>query len=182
LAVAIKGERMQGCCSTTPASRRGVLKALALGGGASLMLTGRAAAAGHCEVLLLSCMDYRLADELAAYMQGRGLKDNYDHVILAGASLGALTDKRPDWGHTFWEHLDAAIQLHRIGKVMVIDHRDCGAYRLFLGEAAAKDPDTELASHAEQLRRLRTAIKGKHAELEVELGLMALDGSVQTIA
>lgn len=163
-----------------PMSRRGAFRVLALGGGAALLLAGRARA-GHCEVLLLSCMDYRLNDDLVAYMDGRGLKDDYDHVILAGASLGALTDQRPDWGKTFWEHLDAAIALHHIARVMVIDHRDCGAYRLFLGEAAVKDPATELASHETQLRRLRDAIKGRHPELEVELGLMALDGTVQAV-
>jgi carbonic anhydrase len=170
-----------GCIGHRHQSRRGALKALALGGGASLLLMGRAQA-GHCEVLLLSCMDYRLNDDLVTYMNGRGLKDNYDHVVLAGASLGALTEQKPDWGRTFWQHLDAAIALHHIAKVMVVDHRDCGAYKLLLGEAAVKDPATELASHEAQLRRLRAAIKDKHPELEVELGLMALDGAVQTIA
>jgi carbonic anhydrase len=176
---------MADCCTpdrvTAPVSRRGAFKALALGGGATLLLAGQARA-GHCEVMLLSCMDYRLNDDLVAYMDGRGLKDDYDHVILAGASLGALVEQRPDWGRTFWEHLDAAIQLHHISKVMVIDHRDCGAYRLFLGEAAARDPETELASHTVKLHALRDAIKAKHPELEVELGLMALDGTVQTVA
>ena len=121
-----------------PSSRRSVLRTIALGGGAALLTTLplAARAAGHADVLLLSCMDYRLMDEVSAYMQGRGLKDAYDHVILAGASLGALTDKRPDWGRTFFQHLDVAIQLHKVKKVMVVDHRDCGAYRVFLGEAA----------------------------------------------
>lgn len=176
---------MADCCASdqlkAPMSRRRAFRTLALGGGAALLLAGRARA-GHCDVLLLSCMDYRLNDDLVAYMDGRGLKDDYDHVILAGASLGALTDQRPDWGKTFWQHLDAAIALHHIAKVMVIDHRDCGAYRLFLGEAAVKDPATELAAHEVQLRKLRAAIKGGHPELEVELGLMALDGTVLTVA
>jgi carbonic anhydrase len=172
---------MQNCCLTRPQSRRGALKTIALGGGASLLLAGRAFA-GHCDVLLLSCMDYRLIDDLVTFMDSRGLQGNYDHVILAGASLGAVTDKMPDWGHTFWEHLDTAIQLHHIKKVMVIDHRDCGAYKLLLGDAAVKDPATELASHTEELHRLRALIKTKHADLEVELGLMELTGEVAPIA
>ena len=165
-------------------SRRTALRAMALGGGAALLvgLPLAARAAGHCDVLLLSCMDYRLMDEVAAYMDGRGLKDGYDHVILAGASLGALTDKRPAWGKTFWEHLDAAIQLHAIKKVMVIDHKDCGAYRLFLGEAAVSTPARELGAHELYLRKLRAGISKRHPKLEVELGLMGLDGKVQTIA
>jgi len=104
---------MDDCCLTLPASRRGVLRSLALGGGASLLLA-RPAFAGHCDVLLLSCMDYRLLDDLASFMASRGYQGNYDHVILAGASLGVLTTRMPDWGRTFWQHLDAAIQLHQI--------------------------------------------------------------------
>lgn len=154
---------------------------LALGGGASLLLARRALA-GHCDVLLLSCMDYRLVDDLVSFMDSRGLQGNYDHVVLAGASLGAVSEKVPDWNRTFWEHLDAAIQLHQIKRVMVVDHRDCGAYRLLLGDAAVKDPATELASHADQLHKLRAQIKSRHPDLEVELGLMELTGEVAQIA
>ena len=174
------------CMAEPPkASRRGFLTRVALGGGAALLsslpLTA-ARAAGHVDVLLLSCMDYRLMDEVAAYMQGRGLKDAYDHVILAGASLGALTTRRPDWGRTFFEHLAVAIQLHHVKKVMVLDHRDCGAYRVFMGADAVKTPEAETAVHARYLKLLRTQIRKRHPELEVELGLMALDGTVETIS
>ena len=164
-------------------SRRSALRAIALGGGAALLTSLPAAAvAGHVDVLLLSCMDYRLMDDVSAYMQGRGMKDAYDHLILAGASLGALTDKRPAWGKTFWEHLEVAIQLHSVKKVMVIDHRDCGAYRVFLGEAAVSTPAKELAEHELYLRKLRAEIRKRHPKLEVELGLMGLDGKVQTMS
>jgi carbonic anhydrase len=172
---------MGDCCLNAPVSRRAAFRTIALGGGVSLLLT-RPALAGHCDVLLLSCMDYRLLDDLAAFMDSRGLKGNYDHVVLAGAALGVLTTKMPDWGRTFWEHLDTAIQLHHVSKVMVIDHRDCGAYRLLLGDAAVKDAATELASHTDQLHRVRAAIKSRHADLEVELGLMELTGEVAQIA
>ena len=170
--------------SNQGASRRGALRTLVLGAGAALLTTlaaPGAQAAGHVDVLLLSCMDYRLMDELAAYMDSRGLKDAYDHVILAGASLGALADKRPGWGRTFFEHLDVAIQLHQVRKVMVIDHKDCGAYRVFLGEAAVATPAKELEVHTLYLRKLRGLILKRHPKLEVELGLMGLDGRVQSI-
>ena len=51
-------------------------------------------AAGQADALLLSCMDYRLLDATARYMAAHGLKGKYDHVILAGASLGATTSTR----------------------------------------------------------------------------------------
>lgn len=180
---------MTDCCShaTLPLtlSRRGAFGLIALGAGVSLLSTlapGVARARGHTERLLLTCMDYRLTDDTVAYMEGHGYHDKYDHVVLAGASLGALTDKFPSWGETFWTHLDVAINLHHIHKVMVIDHRDCGAYKVILGAETVDTPEKELAIHAQQLHALRDAIKQRHPNLEVELALMDLDGKVEEIA
>jgi hypothetical protein len=127
-------------------------------------------------------MDYRLVDDVERYMAGRKLRDRYDHVVLAGASLGAVTDRYPAWKQTFWDHLDIAILLHRIHTVILLDHRDCGAYKVILGEAHAKDTATERAAHATQLHTLKGQIAARHASLKVEMLLMALDGSVEAIA
>lgn len=140
-----------------------------------------APAAHGIDVLLLTCMDFRLQNETVNYMDRRGLRDKYDHIVLAGASIGVLAEQRPEWGMVFWDHLDTAIQLHKIRKVMVLDHLDCGAYKLFLGEAAVREPAAEASAHAQRLRLLRSAINQQNAMLEVELGVMALDGSVQSV-
>ena len=149
---------------------------------ASTVAAHQAQAAGKTDALLLSCMDFRLMNEIEQYMSQRGLRDNYDHIVLAGASLGALTDKFPAWNKTFWEHLDIAIQLHHIETVIVMDHRDCGAYKVILGEDFAKDPARETAAHRKELLALRTAIQKKYPKMKVELTLMALDGKVETIS
>ncbi len=136
-------------------NRRKFLQLAALGGGASLLAVAAsppaASAAGATDALLLSCMDFRLMDDIERYMAGRGLRDKYDHVVLAGASLGAITDKYPAWNRTFWEHLDIAIKLHDIHTVIVMDHRDCGAYKVILGAEHVRDPGVETDAHAAQL-------------------------------
>src|SRR5579863_727483 len=169
------------CCQATITDRRRFLTLAGAGAGAMLLgLAPRlAAAAGAADALLLNCIDYRLTDKVTDYMAGRGLKEKYDQVILAGASLGAVTSRYPDWGKTFREHLDIAIQLHGVGRVIVIDHRDCGAYREFLGKDLTGD--AEKALHATELRRLARRIHTTHPKLAVETLLMALDGSVETI-
>jgi carbonic anhydrase len=165
--------------------RRTFLKLCVLGGGVSLLAftlpDSMARAAGKADVLLLSCMDYRLIDETERYMSSRGLRDKYDHVILAGASLGALTDKYPAWNKTFWEHLDIAIQLHHIHKVIVIDHRDCGAYKVIFGEDFSIDPAKETAIHSDNLKKLHKQIREKYPVLEIELLLMNLDGEIEEV-
>ena len=81
--------------TSLPSTRRRFLTLASLGGGAALLgLAPRVAhAAGDVDSVVLSCMDYRLMDDVGVYMNGRGLKDNYDHLILAGASLGAVTQQ-----------------------------------------------------------------------------------------
>ncbi|HEX4112957.1 MAG TPA: carbonic anhydrase [Stellaceae bacterium] len=173
------------CPCNRPAAidRRHFTSLAAAGGAAMIALAPRLArAAGEADALLLTCMDYRLTGKVTDYMSGQGLAGKYDHVILAGASLGAVTSKFPDWGRTFRQHLDVAIELHRIHEVIVIDHRDCGAYKVILGRDDAGDPAAETKIHAEMLHRLRAEIHREHPTLGVRLGLMALDGSVEPIA
>jgi carbonic anhydrase len=170
-------------------SRRGFLRLAALcglalpgaGAVATLFPARSAQAAGSVEALLLSCMDFRLMDEIERYMTERGLRDNYDHVVLAGASLGAVTDRYPAWNRTFWDHLGIAIELHHIRRVIVMDHRDCGAYKVIFGEDFAADAERETAVHRGKLHELAGLLKERHPALEVELLLMSLDGSVEAI-
>ena len=76
--------------------------------------------------------------------------------------------------------MQVAIDLHGIHKVVVIDHRDCGAYKVILGKDLT-DPKQEFEAHAAQMRSLRQDINQRHPKLEVALHLMALDGTVETV-
>lgn len=167
--------------------RRGFLKIAAAGAGAAALGTlalGSVARAadGNVEALLLSCMDYRLVDDVTRYMDGRGLTNKYDQVILAGASLGAINDQFPAWGTVFFDHVQVALDLHHIAKVIIMDHRDCGAYKVILGQDFSKDVEAETAIHAQQLQKVSTELGARFPSLGVELLLMSLDGSVEVIS
>jgi carbonic anhydrase len=142
---------------------------------------------GGTDALLLSCMDYRLTDEIADYMQNQiHMKRKYDYVILAGASLGVNNTKYPNWGKTFWEHLNTAIALHGIHEVIIMDHRNCGAYKLLLGkdfpaDASPAQLKEETEVHKHQLDTLAKTIHDKYPNLEVETLLMSLNGDVEEI-
>jgi hypothetical protein len=142
----------------------------------------QAFAAPGTEALLLNCIDYRLTSATTRYMAKRHMDGKYDQFILAGAALGAETDKFPAWGTTFWEHVQVAIDLHGIRKIIVMDHRDCGAYKVILGLDLAAKPKEEFDAHATQMRSLRADIGRRHPQLAVELLLMGLDGKVETVA
>jgi hypothetical protein len=133
-------------------------------------------------ILLLSCMDLRLLDEIVAFMDGKDLTNRYDHVILAGASLGVMYEGNPHWAQTFWDHLDVARELHDIREVHIMDHRECGAYRKLLGLDFKGDPDGETRAHAEVAHRLKAAILERHPDLRVKCFLMDLSGSAIELA
>lgn len=165
--------------------RRQFMKLAAVGVGAGLAATtaapGAARASGKAKALMLSCMDYRLVDDFVRFMDAHDLHDAYDHVVLAGASLGAISDRFAAWHGTFWAHLDVAIQLHQVEEVIVLDHRDCGAYKLALGAEAVDTPEKEMQVHSETMRAFAAAVREKHPTLAVRGWLMALDGSTEEV-
>ncbi len=134
---------------------------------------------GGAEALLLSCMDYRLVDDIVHYMDGRGMTNKYDHIILAGASLGAVS-KSLGWAQTFWKHLDVAINLHHIHKVIILDHKDCGAYRLVLKKSLTGE--AEMEAHRKEMHILEAAVKKRKPGLEVEKLMMDLEGNVVAVS
>ena len=142
---------------------------------------GHGAAAHTAEAMLLSCMDYRLIDDITKYMDSRGMTNQYDHVVLAGASLGAVTGAFKDWNKVFWAHLKIASDLHQIKKVILLDHRDCGAYKVILKADFSKDPALETRVHGKYLRDLDKEIRKRYPKLETETLIMNLDGTVETI-
>ena len=162
-----------------------------LGGAATLLAlpagTSRADE-NKAEALVLSCMDYRLIHDTERYMAGRGLEKKFYHVTLTGAALAAVTPKRKAWNTTFWDHLETALKLQpKLGKVFVIDHRDCGAYDLLLKNCCRDregkiDPAKETVAHTAQLRALRKEIGKRYPKMQVELLLMDLNGQVEPIA
>jgi carbonic anhydrase len=167
------------CHSAPLLTNRRRFLTLAAGGAAAALLPRFAWAAGTTDTLLLSCMDYRLVGKVAGYMDHRGLAGDYDHIVLAGASIGVATKSRPDWSRTFWEHLGIAKDLHHVKDVIIIDHRDCGAYKLILGKDLTGE--AELDAHRRMLQRTRKLIAGSYPALKTELLFMELDGSVVAV-
>lgn len=135
-------------------------------------------------VLLLSCMDARLIDELADLMSRDNLTNRYDHVVLAGASLGALQEEYPHWREVFFDHLRLAIELHQIRDVYIVEHRNCGAYRRFLGkdyDDSPADQAREEHDHRTYAMQLHDLVRERFPELQVRCFLMDLRGRATTL-
>ena len=162
-------------------SRRG-FATLALGAAGMAALPLRAlGAAGGVEALALTCIDYRLVDDSVKFFDSMHLTNRYDITALAGASLAAVSPKFPSSNAAFWDHVGIAKQLHHIKKVMVLDHRDCGAFKVAFGKDFAGAKDAETAQHKGVMLQVQAMLKQKHPDLASEFYLMALDGTAERL-
>jgi len=162
-------------------SRRGLLRALGVAGvAATLPLKAGAAAEGQYDAMLLSCIDPRMVAPVYKYMQEvQNLGGQYSQFCIAGAAIAVVAPKFAAWRPAFWENAATSLQLHRINKIIAIDHRDCGAAKVAYGEDAISTPEVETKTHREVLAEFRKAVAEHHPQLTVITGLMALDGSIE---
>lgn len=133
----------------------------------------------EADILLLTCMDFRFLLTIAEKMKGK----KYDHVVLAGAALGVVGGKE-DWHDTFFDHLGLAIHLHKIHTVIVMEHRDCGAYGPPPGFGLLPpkpDPDEERRVHCEQVQKLRGLIEKYDDSLKFCSFLLAVPPTTQEL-
>ena len=140
------------------------------------------AASGKYEAMLLSCIDPRFQAPVSRYTAERALTGKYSQFTIAGAAIGVVAPAFKDWHKTFWDNLGASIQLHSIDKVIVINHRDCGAAKIAYGEAAVATPATETKTHRDALTAFRKEVNARHPKLHVETGLMALNGTLEMMS
>jgi carbonic anhydrase len=130
------------------------------------------------EVLLLTCIDFRFFHKVAQHIADAGLSGKYDHVIVAGAELGPVVDFPPDpklhWQQFFLEHLALSKALHNIKRVLVLGHRDCGAYKKFQVLPEHPSPEEERAAHKAHADRFAALVRRFHPELQVDKFLLDL--------
>ncbi len=170
------------CCadfSEQPANRRQLLRAFALAGIAASLPFAAHAAEGEYEAMLLSCIDPRMVTPVYKYMDGQGLGGKYSQFCIAGAAIAAVAPKFAAWRPAFWDNTATSYQLHRINRIIAIDHRDCGAAKIAYGPASVATPQAETATHKKALGEFREAVAKHHPDLAVVTGLMALDGSIE---
>lgn len=114
------------------------------------------------DLVVLTCMDFRYPHRITDTLDHRQLRGKYDHLILAGASLG-VTHKL-EWQTTFTDQLKFAIDHHGVSQVLILDHRDCGAFREYLG-VTPDDPAKERQAHYDQCKKAVDLIVQKFPKL-----------------
>jgi carbonic anhydrase len=95
------------------------------------------------KAMVLSCMDPRFQPIVYNFLKKKKLTGRYSSFTIAGGSLGVTDAKFKKWHKTFWDNIETSIKLHHIKKLIVINHRDCGAAKIINGKKIfSKDIET----------------------------------------
>jgi hypothetical protein len=137
-------------------SRRGFTAMAAAGAGLSLLPIRARAAGVAIQGVGIMCIDYRVIDPAVAFFDHQ-LKGSYDLVATAGASLASVSQMFPASVDALWNQVKIAHTLHDIKRVVVLDHRKCGAYQQEFGPRYNEDGGAgELEQHHEIMLRMKT--------------------------
>ena len=127
--------------------------------------------------MVLSCIDPRFQHLVYNHLNKKKLIDKYSAFTIAGAAVGVTHNKFKKWHKTFYDNLSTSIKLHQIEKLIVINHKDCGAAKIVNGKKAFNITN-EKKIHKESFSKLKKEIKKKFPKLKVELNLMSLKGKI----
>jgi len=119
-----------------------------------------------------------MQEPIRVYLAERGLAGRYSQFTIAGGAIGVVAPSFEAWHATFWDNLDVTVKLHRVKRVIAINHRNCGAGSIAFGPEKFAGRAAETSTHHQVLATFRDQIIQHHPRLVVETGLMALDGSI----
>ena len=128
--------------------------------------------------MVLSCIDPRFQPIVYKYLKKKKLNGKYSSFTIAGAAIGVTANKFKKWHKTFWENLDTSIKLHKIKRLIVINHRDCGAAKIVNGKKEFSKID-ETKVHRNSFKKIKKTFKKKYPKLKIELKLISLSKKIE---
>ena len=109
-------------------------------------------------------MDFRLNGELDKWITKSELFDGgFDVISLAGASKD-LIDGNEEIKNNFLRHIGVSVDLHKVEKIIIFHHSDCGAYAQSYNFNSLKE---EKEKQLEDMEKAKEIILEKYPEVEV---------------
>ena len=130
------------------------------------------------KAMVLSCIDPRFQPIVYNYLKKKKLNGKYSSFTIVGSAIGVTAPKFRKWHKTFWDNLETSIQLHKIKKLIVINHRDCGAAKIINGKKTF-DYLSETKIHKSSLNKIKKRFKNKYPNLIIETILISLNETVE---
>ena len=130
------------------------------------------------EAMVLSCIDPRFQPIVFNYLNKRKLRGKYSSFTIAGSAIGITEKKFKKWHKTFWDNIHISVKLHKIKKLIVINHRDCGVAKIINGKKNFNF-DNETKIHQKSFKELKKTLKKKYPNLQIELILISLNKKIE---
>ena len=129
--------------------------------------------------MVLSCIDPRFQPVVYNYLKKKKLVGKYSSFTIAGSAVGVTASKFKRWHKAFWDNFDTSVKLHNIRKLIVINHRDCGAAKIINGKKEFSKVNETLV-HRNSFQKIKKIFKRKYPKLRIELKLISLNSKVET--
>ena len=128
--------------------------------------------------MVLSCIDPRFQPIVYNYLKKKKLSGRYSSFTIAGAAVGVTAKKFKKWHKVFWDNMDTSIKLHKIKRLIVINHRDCGAAKIINGNKVfSKINETKI--HKNSFIKIKKIFKKKYPKLKIELKIISLNKKIE---
>ncbi len=125
------------------------------------------------EAMVLSCIDPRFQPKVYKYLKNKKLIGKYSSFTIAGAGIGVTHKKFKKWHTTFWDNLNTSIKLHKINKLIVINHKDCAAAKIANGKKKFNSL-IENKIHKKSFEAINKVINTKYPKLKVKFKTLSL--------
>ncbi len=125
------------------------------------------------EAMVLSCIDPRFQPKVYKYLKNKKLIGKYSSFTIAGAGIGVTHNKFKKWHTTFWDNLNTSIKLHKINKLIVINHKDCAAAKIANGKKKFNSL-IENKIHKKSFEAINKVINTKYPKLKVKFKTLSL--------
>ena len=125
------------------------------------------------EAMVLSCMDPRFQPKVYKYLKDKKLTGKYSSFTIAGAGIGVTHKKFKKWHSTFIDNLSTSIKLHKINKLIVINHKDCGAAKIVNGKKKFTSI-IENKIHKDSFKVIKKTLNKKFPNLKIYFKILSL--------
>ena len=131
------------------------------------------------KAMVLSCIDPRFQPIVFNYLKKKKLTGKYSSFTIAGSAVGVTANRFKRWHKVFWDNFNTSIKLHNIKKLIVINHRDCGAAKI-INEKKVFSKINETKIHKNSFQIIKKIFKKKYPKLSIELKIISLNNKVET--
>jgi hypothetical protein len=121
----------------------------------------------HAEQINIICTDPRIQKLYHDWLVKNDLFGKFDTIQFENPILAFLN---PTTQKAMLERIGNYIKLHNPKKVVLIDHTDCGAYKL--NKYHFNDLQDELIVHAKNNLRVSDLIRKHYPQLEIEIKII----------